>query len=209
MLKIYKIEPMKKLPLFLLLFTTILSAQKLSKDDLVDKLADKTCECATNKTITKDNVEIALGLCIVEAISSFEKDVEKYYGKDIISNDEKMEALGYDVGKKMAFKCTSVFNFISDIDDEESSEEEEESLQISGKISEIKQEQFVTFSVKEDSGKMNHFILLSDFDNAFLLTDKVLKVNDSVQIEYYELDLYDAKIGKFVVYNIVSDIIKK
>lgn len=195
--------------LFILVFSQTIFSQKLSKDELADKLADRACECANKKELTRENIEISIGFCIVESLSSFEKDVERHYGKDIIGNDDKMEELGFDVGKKMAFKCISIFNLMTD--DEESTEEEveEEALIIVGAISEINQDQFITFSVKEESGKMNHFILLNDFDNAFLLTDKVLKLNDSVQIEYYELDLYDAKVGKFILYNIVSDIIKK
>ena len=76
-------------------------------------------------------------------------------------------------------------------------------------MSRIKSEQFITFIVKEDSGKTNQFILLSSFENAFLLTDKVLKVADLVDITYYELELFDAKLGKFVSYKIVTDITKK
>ena len=209
MLKIYKIDTMKILPLFILLLVQNLTAQKLSKDALTDKLADKSCECANKKELTKENFDVSLGLCIIEAISSYEKEVEKYYGKNSINNQEKLEEIATDIGAKMALKCTEIFNLMT-IDEEDSEEDvEEESLQISGIISEIKQDQFITFSVKEDTGKQNHFILLNDFDNAFLLTDKVLKIDDSVEIYYYELDLYDAKVGKFILYKIVSDIIKK
>jgi len=198
---------------FILVFSQTIFAQKLSKDQLSDKLADKTCECSNKKTLSKENFEVVLGLCIIESISAYEKDVEKYYGKNIIANEIKMEELGYEVGKKMALKCTNVFSLfleaeLEDETEEVEIEEEEEALLLVGKIKEIKSEQFITFSVTEDSGKVNHFILLSDFDNAFLLTDKVLKVNDRVQIEYYQLDLYDAKVGKLILYNIVSDIIK-
>ena len=56
---------------------------------------------------------------------------------------------------------------------------------------------------------MNHFILLSSFENSFLLTDKVVKVNDAVEVYYYELELYDAKLSKFISYKVVTDIIKK
>lgn len=196
--------------LFILVVSQTIFAQKLSKDQLTDKLADKCCECANKKTITKDNFEVSIGLCIIESLGAYEKDVEKHYGKDIINNEAKMEEMGYDVGKKMALKCTSIFQIFSDADlDDDLEEEEEEALMLSGKITEIKSEQFITFSLKEDSGKMNNFILLSEFDNSFLLTDKVLKLNDSIDVEYYELDLYDAKVGTFVLFKIVSDIIKK
>lgn len=209
MLKTYNLK-MKIFPLLLLFAVQTISAQKLSKDALSDKLSDKVCECANKKELTKENIEISLGLCIIESIGAYDKDVEKHYGKNVITNEEKLEELAANIGVKMATKCSNVFTMMSFDDDEDLEEEmEEESLMISGKVTEIKQDQFITFSVKEDSGKLNHFILLSDFDNAFLLTDKVLKVADEADFYYYELDLYDAKVGKFILYNIISDIIKK
>ena len=51
--------------------------------------------------------------------------------------------------------------------------------------------------------------LLSSFDNAFLVTDKVLKTNDTIEVYYYELEVFDAKLAKFVTYKVVTDIIKK
>ena len=157
-------------------------------------------------------MELTLGLCILEAMNKYEKDVEKHYGKNVITDDKKMEQLGYDIGLKMGTKCPTVFKFMMDDSDDSGDEEyieDEPDAMISGKLTEIKSEQFLTFSVKEASGKMNQFILLSGFDNAFLLTDKVLKTNDALEVYYYELELFDAKLAKFVTYKVVTDIIKK
>jgi hypothetical protein len=199
---------MKKILLLLVLVGNIAFAQKLTKDQLSEKLAEKACGCAEKQEITKENFELSIGICLLEGINAFEKDVEKNYGKDVISNDKKMEELGYDVGKKMGSKCPTIFKFMLD-EEEEAAPDESEELSVSGKVSEIKTEQFITFVVKEATGKTNQFILLSNFDNAFLLTDKVLKATDEVDVTYYEMELYDAKLGKFVSYKIVTDIIKK
>lgn len=199
---------MKKLLILLLLIGNIVSAQKLTKDQLSDKLAEKACGCVEKQEVTKENFELTIGICLLEGINAYEKDVEKHFGKDVISNDKQMEELGYEVGKRMGLKCPSAFKFM--MEDEEVMEEEiSEDLTLTGKVSEIKSDQFMTFVVKEDSGKNNQFILLSNFDNAFLLTDKVLKVTDNVDVTYYEMELFDAKLGKFVSYKIVTDIIKK
>lgn len=199
---------MKKILLLLVLVGNVTFAQKLTKDQLSEKLADKACGCAEKQEITKDNFELTIGICLLEGINAYEKDVEKHYGKDVISNDKKMEELGYEVGKKMGLKCPTVFKFM--LEDEEGVDiDDSDELTISGKVSEIKSEQFVTFVVKEDTGKTNQFILLSNFDNAYLLTDKVLKSGDAVDVTYYEMELFDAKLGKFVSYKIVTDIIKK
>ena len=201
---------MKKVLLLLVLVGNVAFAQKLTKDQLSDKLAEKACECAEKQELTKESFELTIGICLLEGINADEKDVEKHYGKNVISNDKKMEELATNIGARMGLKCPAVFKFMLD---EESGEVEEvvdaEELTISGKISEIKSEQFITFIVKEDSGKTNQFILLSSFDNAFLLTDKVLKASDAVDVVYYEMELFDAKLGKFVSYKIVTDIIKK
>ena len=201
---------MKKVLLLLVLVGNVAFAQKLTKDQLSEKLAEKACECAEKQELTKESFELTIGICLLEGINAYEKDVEKYYGKNVISNDKKMEELATNIGARMGLKCPAVFKFMLD---EESGEAEEvvdaEELTISGKISEIKSEQFITFIVKEDSGKTNQFILLSSFDNAFLLTDKVLKASDAVDVVYYEMELFDAKLGKFVSYKIVTDIIKK
>jgi outer membrane lipoprotein-sorting protein len=202
---------MKKIILLLLIITSsTVFAQKLSKEELAVKMSEKSCECANKEEISKDNFEMTLGLCIIEAINAFEKDVDRHYGKDVINDEKKMEELGYDVGKEMAKTCPTIFKFMFD-DDSETQEVAEEAPDemITGQLTEIKSEQFLTFSVKEDSGKMNHFILLSSFENSFLLTDKVVKVNDAVEIYYYELELYDAKLSKFISYKVVTDIIKK
>lgn len=200
---------MKKILLLLILVGNVAFAQKLTKDQLSDKLAEKACGCTEKQELTKENFELTIGICLLEGINAYEKDVEKHYGKNVISNDKKMEELATNIGARMGLKCPAVFKFMLD---EESGDEEAadaEGLTISGKISEIKSEQFITFIVKEDSGKTNQFILLSSFDNAFLLTDNVLKASDAVDVIYYEMDLFDAKLGKSVSFKIVTDIIKK
>ena len=211
--KIYNSKQnMKKLVLLLILVGNAAFAQKLTKEQLIDKMSDVGCECTTKQQVTKENLEITLGLCILEALNKYEKDVERHYGKNVITNDKKMEELGYDIGLKMGAKCPSVFMNMMDEESDASGEEVVEEIPdavLTGKISEIKSEQFLTFVVKEDSGKNNQFILLSSFDNAFLLTDKVLKVSDAVDVTYYEMDLFDAKLGKFVSFKIVTDIVKK
>jgi len=198
---------MKKILLLLVLVGNITFAQKLTKEQLSEKLAEKACGCAEKQEITKENFELTIGICLLEGISAYEKDVEKHYGKDIISNDSKMEELGYEVRKKMGLRCPVVFKFM--LDDLEEDNNADEQFEVSGKVSEIKSEQFITFIIKEDSGKTNQFILLSNFENAFLLTDKILKVADNVDVTYYEMELFDAKLGQFISYKIVSDIIKK
>jgi len=203
---------MKKIIFLILLFSSSIFAQKLTKEELTDKMSDVGCECANKQEITKANMELTLGLCLLEAINKYEKDVEVYYGKNITSSEIKMEELGYEIGLKMGSKCPSIFKFLmletneknNDVIDVKALNEK-----VFGNLTEIKFDQFLTFSIKEQSGKMNQFLLLSSFDNAFLVTDKVLKTNDTIEVHYYNLEVFDAKSFKYVTYKVVTDIIKK
>jgi len=202
---------MKKI-IILLFITQSLFAQKLTKEQLISKISEGTCDCITKKEITKENLEMTLGLCMLEDFNKYEKDIEKYYGKNVITDESKMEDHGRDVGIQMATKCPSFLKMVMDnMDDEEDVEEEmiEEEPSVTGKFFQAKSEQFITFSIKETSGKTVDFILLNNFDNSFLLTENILKSNDVIEVYYYELEMFDAKIKKFVTYKIVSDIIKK
>lgn len=197
--------------ILLLLISQAVFAQKLTKEKLVEKISQGTCACISKKDITKENFETTLGLCMIQDFSKYEKDVEKHYGKNVISDETKMEALGRDVGIYMATNCPTFLSIVMENMEDEVDEiaEEEERLFVTGIFSDLKSEQFITFSIKEDSGKLNSFILLNNFDNSFLITDNVLKTNELLEVYYYELELYDAKIKNFVTFKIVSDIIKK
>ena len=68
---------MKKILLLLVLVGNVAFAQKLTKDQLSDKLAEKACECTEKQELTKENFELTIGICLIEGINAYEKDVEK------------------------------------------------------------------------------------------------------------------------------------
>jgi hypothetical protein len=68
---------MKKILLLLVLVGNIAFAQKLTKDQLSEKLAEKACGCAEKQEITKENFELTIGICLLEGINAFEKDVDR------------------------------------------------------------------------------------------------------------------------------------
>ena len=201
---------MKKI-ILLLLITQSIFAQSITKEALIEKVSESTCKCATDKKITKENLDFVLGGCIIEAISKYDKEIEVYYGKDILGNEEKMTELAESIGAKLVFTCPSFLEIITQMSSEELGDvdESEEDLYINGKISNIKSDQFLTFTVKEDSGKTHSILLLEKFENSFLITDSVIKPTDNVKVSYYDAVLFDAKIKKFVTYKVVLDIIKK
>lgn len=194
---------------FLLLLTNFSFAQVNSKEGLIDVLSNQTCDCLnTKEDLTESNLELTLGVCIIQSIQKNTVNVEKYFGKNILLNEDNMTEIAESIGVKLALECPKFTNLISNMTYEDEAMDEEY-LSLTGKIVTVNSEQFITFKLKQDSGKTVSFLVLEDFENSYLLLDSVIKPSDTVEISYYEATLYDAKIKKFVPYKIVLDIIKK
>ncbi len=187
-------------------------AQKLTKDELNEALSNSCCECVSGKDIKPEKLELTLGLCIFAAIKENKQDVINHYGKDYFS---KMEQIGENIGAEMALNCPDFVNIIAneqvlekyanDIDEEYS---ESESLSIEASYISSKEDGFLYVTVKEESGKSHQLILINNFENAYLVTDSVLKANDKIELYYFEAELYDVKYKKFINCKIIEDIIK-
>lgn len=195
---------MKKIAYLLLFVSTTMFSQKLTKDQLLVKLSEATCDCSQDKEFTKENYEMTLGLCLFEAVGKYEKDVEKHYGKDYMS---KIEDIGGDVGEKIAFNCPKLLQVIMDNaleDDSEMTEDEDEMLE--GTYTSTNVDGFLFVNMKENSGKTHQLLLINSFDNAYLITDKVLKANDKIEVYYFEAELYNAKTAKYENFKVITDV---
>ena len=224
MLKIYN---MNKIIVVLFLFSISFSfAQNSKKDEVITKITASLCECNSKGKIKKDNVKLGLGICLIEAMNSHKTELLKAYKTNKI-NKELIEKVGEAAGEKMLEICPEVLELImndekfvdeiiSDFSKKDTTistevvEEEivNEDLNVSGVLIESKIESYLTIVVKEDSGRINTFILLNNFDNSFLITDKVLLTNDKVKVYYYINELYDFKLNKFMTYKIITNITK-
>lgn len=213
--------------IILFLFTISFSfAQDKKKEELVQKVTKNTCECVSKGEIKKDKVKIGLGICLIEAMNAHKTELLKVYKTDKLNKD-LIEKVGEDVGEEMMDVCPEILELImsdekfvqeiiSDYSKKESnisnkiSVEEviEEDLNITGVFTETKIESYLYIIVKEDSGRINNFILLNNFDNSFLITDKVLLKNDKVKVHYYITELYDFKLNKFLTFKIITNLIK-
>jgi len=219
---------MNKIIVVLFLFSISFSfAQNSKKDEVITKITASLCECNSKGKIKKDNVKVGLGICLIEAMNSHKTELLKAYKTNKI-NKELIEKVGEAAGEKMLEICPEVLELImndekfmdeiiTDFSKNETTistevvEEEEivnEDLNVSGVLIESKIESYLTIVVKENSGRINTFILLNNFDNSFLITDKVLVTNDKVKVYYYINELYDFKLNKFMTYKIMTNISK-
>ena len=202
---------MKRTTFFIVffVFTTAIFSQKLTKDELKTKLAEVTCKCAEGKEMTKENYELSLGLCILEAVNKYQSDVEKHYGKDYIS---KIEEIGGDVGEKVAVVCPNLLmkileNAGDNYGDSSTTDTYEDEI-LEGTFVSSNVDGFLFVKVKEASGKTHELLLINSFDNSYLILDKVLKANDKVKVYYFDALLYNAKTNKFENFKVINDLVK-
>lgn len=196
---------MKKLLFILLLITSSSFGQ-----DIYDKIAEETCGCTSKIDFTKAdaNYDMQLGLCILQAYSSHLKDIPESERLDF-ADKPKMKDFGRDIALKMVKFCPDVIMSFGNTESADDEEEEIDSyFEMEGIFTGIKVGTFMTVQVVESNGKTNNFVILQNFDNAFLITDKVLKNKDAVTVTYYTIDLFDHKLNRFVSTHILTNITK-
>lgn len=191
--------------LFFLLCTNFANAQKLSKIELLDTISTDICNEIATKNIKVLNENI-LGVQMIKALMKHKEDVVFYFGEDYFINEEVMKTLGEEIGTHLGIKCPEIF---LDLINAEETAEIFNFLTVRGKFNKIISDDFLTFTIKETTGKSHEFLLLDSFETSYLLTDKLLKANDEIEVSYYVSEIYNAKIGRFINYNIVTYIEKK
>lgn len=210
-------QQMRKLIVLFFLITNIVFSQSTKKQELIKKLTESTCTCTNKAKIEPSKLKVTLGLCMLEAINANKAEVFKVYNKKSIDS-ELIENVGEDIGGEMMDICPEIMekllndeelmNEIAEDNGIDVSAEDEEDLNISGTFTETKIDGYLYVIVKESSGKINHFVILQSFDNVFLITDKVLKANDLIKVSYYEAELYDPQLNKFITQKVATDIVK-
>ena len=162
---------MHRILFLLLLVFGSANAQSTAKIDLLSKVADEICNDITLNKVTIRS-EGVLGLYMIKALNNHKKEVEEIYGTNVYANEEVFAELGEELGAYMGLKCPEVFvEFLAEYDTEEVFES-----RIEGQLTKINKGQFLTFIVQETSGKKHEFLLLYDFETAYMLTDGLLKL---------------------------------
>lgn len=200
---------MKKL---ILAFTLILFLGNINaQEDVIDKVADETCDCL-NKRLTGDEkssgqIEMMLGLCMIEAGGAHSEELEKETG---ISMDgvEAMEKLGEIVGERMAARCDKFMEILfilmgdensmtNEAMDEMLDEMENPFANSSGIVSEISGNELLTIKIKI-AGRSKTYICVGDFEGKGVVKLGNDLVGKDVYIEYEIREIYSPKLKSMV-----------
>lgn len=190
---------MKKIFLLLLL-PTVLFAQK--KDEVIKKLANLACECTKEKTEVS---ETSLGLCLLESVGKLTDKEKKVIGFTSGKESDAIKKIAEEIGTQMAFVCPEVFTKLqSEEATEEEEYEEEPALSFSGTFEVMTSNEFNTIVLINDAKERKEFIWLFPFEGDSLLIKNKISKGDKIEVEYSELEFFDAKTKTYKVYNEIS-----
>ena len=207
----------KTLLLVCLCFATNIFAQDKTREEVIQLMAEDTCECikADTTSFTHDKTmnqkQVALGLCLLKSYN--ERKGESEAMKD--SGIDGFEALGEEVGIQMVSTCGTEFmaifsdeqlgEIIDEVGDENApppSPKNDEDLQLEAELVSLSNDAVSYFQVKDAFDKLHTFIIKEQFEGYKLLKKSLY--NKSFNIYYKEIDMFDLSERKYVKKKVVK-----
>lgn len=189
---------------FVLLFiTSILSAQEAYMDDIVNK----TCDCISEAKIKNPNPSKAeLGICVMLATKDYKEELTRDYNIDWELGHNEGERLGRIIGVQLISVCPEVILSIVE-QAQEQMPEEITSLRIIGRVQRISNDQFIVFDIQDTSNRTDKYYWLTFIDTEFDLQNDYLELEGKlVEITYFTLDFYDARIKEYRPHKIIDSL---
>ncbi|MFI1743771.1 hypothetical protein [Thalassobellus sediminis] len=198
-----------------LCFTSNIFSQDKTKDEVLQLIAEDTCECIKNDetSFTSDKTlnqkEIALGLCLMKSFNE-----RKAESKELADTGmDQFEAIGEEVGLKMVGTCGVEFmaiftndqlaEFVNDeVTPAPPAVKNENDLQLEAQLVALNNDVISYFEVNDDFDKSHVFLINEQFEGYQLLKKSNFK--KSFKIYYKEIDLFDLSVRKYVKKNVVK-----
>ncbi|MEZ4774586.1 MAG: hypothetical protein R3D00_15480 [Bacteroidia bacterium] len=180
--------------------------------DYLEKIAAESCECVDKipDGLDRESFYMEAGFCMIQAAGPYKKKIKSDLDIDLDNIVTDGEKLGKVLGMKMALICPSVIVKMANMDDETEDSEIEPTNQIyslTGKITSIEDDFFVTFSVKDDAGKTVKFYWITFVESNTELIDSYKDLLEkSVRISYIAQEFFDPRISEYRIFNIISKI---
>lgn len=206
--------------LLCLCFAANVFAQDKTRDEIIQLMADDTCECiiADKESYTPEKTmnqkQVSLGLCLLKSY-----EIRKKESKALKNGDMgDFEALGEEVGIQMVSTCGVEFmaifsneqlgEIIEEAENEESNtppapaEKNEDDLQLEADLVSLNNDAVSYFQVKDAFDKLHTFLIKEEFEGYKLL--KKSNFNKSFNIYYKEIDMFDLSERKYVKKKVVK-----
>jgi hypothetical protein len=197
---------------FLALCTFVCHSQ-----DVLDKIADETCECVNKVKTPNTSVEdlkTQVDKCLFASYSNHAAELSPAQKKDS-GNKIAIQKLANDVALKMAGHCSDIIQIIIESErknklaNERSLATKSLLMKISGEIREIETNEFVSIIIKDQNSKLVTLLLMDRFESADVFTTNKIRKGDKITVEYTEKEMYDPKIKGFRAFKIISKLEKQ
>lgn len=161
--------------------------------DYIDEIVTQTCDCFSKvpDTLSTDILQMKLGVCMITASEPYKQKIKKDHNINLDNLDKSAgEKLGRLLGVKFAGECPDA---IFKMQGKKSSVvKQPETLTLTGTITKIETNGFVTFYLKDETGKITTFYWLEfiecdcDLPSTYTsLTGKLLSISYKSN-EYFE-----------------------
>lgn len=186
--------------IFLLTFLATLASLPLAAQDLMDKLADASCECISKQdtdNMAQEQLQMQLGFCIMEAVGKYPEEFQKEYGNLNPADQAAMNKLGEQIGMKMAFKCPTVLMKVADVQTQ--MQAAPAALQVfTGTVKAIDGEEFATVTLIDEQGRSHKLLWLRYFKGSERFINEPSKVVGSkVQVKVESVEYYSPKAKEY------------
>ncbi len=223
-----------KTKFFALAIVVCSSFSIVSAQSYLDKMADEVCTCMDNldPNLSKDDLTIQLGLCLMQSAQPYTKELKKNNGIDFTKNAGKAgRKLGELVGLQMVSYCPGYLIAISGSGSSSFKEEQvkrkslkktesgvevakekkeaivESKTTLEGKVVALKKGQFYTVSFTDKEGKTHKLLWLEYFKNADkLLNDLETTKTKEIEIEYEEKELYNIELDQYIKTKVITSL---
>lgn len=200
---------MKKSILLGLLFS--ISLFGFSQKYLV-KIAEESCVCLENisDTINPEQINMEMGMCIIEAAIPYKKQLLKEHDIDMDQIDVYGEKLGMLIGVKLASVCPNTLLRVTKLSKagiEEEPEEIDDIQIVNGTVTKIEDEHFVIFSLKDETNRVSKYYWLSGIESDIDITSNYLELlNKDIIIAYETIELFDPRIQVYRQFKVITEI---
>lgn len=197
--------------LLVILFGINSYAQKKSKEEVVELMAEDTCECIAKKKIKKTDTteekEMALGLCLLQSFNAH-KNKSKHYKKKTLDD---MEEVGEDIGLVMAGMCAEDFlsifsseelvDIIND-EDKDLGSSNASGLTIEVELISMNNDAISYIEAKDDFDKTHIFLITDEFEGYELL--KKSNFGKFYTVTFKEEEFFDLSEKQYITKKVIT-----
>jgi hypothetical protein len=199
----------KHLSLFALLFA---SYSHTYAQEYVQQIAKRACECSekVKPSANEKMRNMEVGFCILNAANEDDKrKLKAEFNLDFNEIDKNGEKIGAFIGMRMAPICPGTIMALANAS-EEKTKTAPVSTMISGEVTKIEKDFFVSFTIRDNTGKSNKLFWISPVETSIDLVSQYTNLlGKSFQFSFENQEIFDPKIGEYRPFKVIKKITLK